>query len=186
MRLPSRRAIAAWAAVLLAVAGCREKGHPDPNVRMAISHDPEPANASAPPAGDGTAGAGAPAGQQKVPTRLEIPPAVEKAWSGIRLRWKDATNGKEGALDVPIGSVAALPDSNLQIRADVFLPAFTMSNDAITSSSVEPENPAARIAIAENGSVVFEGWLFTRFPDVHPFQNPRFAIRLEGGVRRAP
>jgi hypothetical protein len=121
----------------------------------------------------------------KIPNKLEVPPEVVKAWSGIRLHWKDSQSGKEGSLDVPLGGGAMLPDSDLQVGADVFLPAFTMTADAITSSSIEPENPAARIEVLEKGNSIFSGWVFTRFPDVHPFQHPRFSLRLEGGVRRS-
>lgn len=177
---------------LLAAPGCREKARPDPSVRMAISHDREPAAQAEAPAAEapgaapeGAAAAGAGANAPKVPTRLEVPPEVVKAWSGIRLRWKDSSNGKDGTLDVPLGGSAPLPFSDIQVRADVFLPAFTMTGDAITSSSIEPENPAARIAVVEKGKSLFEGWVFTRFPDVHPFQHPRFSLRLEGGVRRS-
>jgi hypothetical protein len=181
--------------LVLAAPGCREKGRPDPSVRMAISHDREPAaQAEAPaaetseaaPGGPAAAGAGAaPSNAPKVPTKLEVPPEVVKAWSGIRLRWKDSSNGKDGILDVPLGGSASLPFSDIQVRADVFLPAFTMTGDAITSSSIEPENPAARIAVVEKDKSLFEGWVFTRFPDVHPFQHPRFSLKLEGGVRRS-
>jgi hypothetical protein len=184
--LRSAAAIACSGILSLTAAACRERGRPDPSVRMAVSHDPEAASGSASdaPASEGAAGSGPANSAQKPPTRLEVPPEVEKTWAGIRLHWKDSSTGKEGSLDVPIGGIVALPGSDLQVRADVFLPAFTMTNDAITSSSVEADNPAARISIAEKGALVFEGWLFTRFPDVHPFQHPRFSIRLEGGVRR--
>ncbi len=120
-----------------------------------------------------------------VPSRLEVPPEVLKAYSGIRLAWKDSGSGREGTLEIPLGSTGRIPDSPLDIRADLFLPSFTMGNDVITSTGIEPENPAARIAVLENGAEVHAGWIFTRFPDVHPFQHPRFALRLEGGVRRA-
>ncbi|HEY6051918.1 MAG TPA: hypothetical protein VIZ58_11755 [Thermoanaerobaculia bacterium] len=193
-RLIARPAIlpAALCIALLAVSGCREKGRPDPSVRMAISHDREPpAEAAGQPGASGAEGApqgaassGTGTEAAKVPTRLEVPPEVVKAWSGIRLRWKDSSNGKDGTLDVPLGGSASLPFSDLQVRADVFLPAFTMTGEAITSSSIEPENPAARIAVIEKGNPLFEGWVFTRFPDVHPFQHPRFSLKLEGGVRR--
>lgn len=180
----------------LAVVGCKEKGRPDPNVRMAISHDreaapeqgqPSEADAGAAPEtqAGGSMGTGTGTSAPKIPNRLEVPPEVVKAWSGIRLHWKDSKSGKEGSLDVPLGGGAMLPDSELQVNADVFLPAFTMTADAITSSSIEPENPAARIEVLEKGKSIFGGWVFTRFPDVHPFQHPRFSLRLEGGVRRS-
>jgi hypothetical protein len=165
-------------AALLCLA-CQERGRPEPGVMMAVSHESE-----APQTGAGTeTGAGSP-GAPKVPTRLVVPPEVAKTYSAIRLTWKDSGSGKEGAVDVPLGGSARLPNSEMEVRSDVFLPAFTMAADEITSQGVEPNNPAARITVVEKGSEIFSGWIFTNFPDVHPFQHPRFSLRLAGGVRR--
>src|SRR6478672_2685116 len=194
MRRVLLMAAASLALVSLAGVACKEKGRPDPNVRMAISHDREATPEQGQPSQtEGSAAAETQAGARtgtgtsapRIPNKLEVPPEVVKAWSGIRLHWKDSQSGKEGSLDVPLGGGATLPDSDLQVGADVFLPAFTMTADAITSSSIEPENPAARIEVLEKGNSIFSGWVFTRFPDVHPFQHPRFSLRLEGGVRRS-
>ena len=144
---------------------------------MAVSHEQEAATET------GTATEGA-AGAPKVPTRLVVPPEIEKTYSAIRLSWKDSGSGKEGALDVPLGGSATVPRSELEVHSDVFLPAFTMAADEITSNGVEPTNPAARITVAEKGKEIFGGWIFTNFPDVHPFLHPRFTLRLAGGVRR--
>ena len=171
--------VALAAAVAATATACRERGRPDPNIRMAVSHEP------AAVAEEGSGGAAGGASAPSVPTKLEVPPVVRKAYSGIRLHWKDSGNGREGSLDVPLGSAVPIPGSTLQVRADVYLPAFTMTSEVITSSGVEPENPAARIAVADGDTEVFAGWIFTRFPDVHPFQHPRISLRLEGGVRRA-
>jgi hypothetical protein len=175
--------------VLGSVIACREKGRPDPNIRMAISHEPQGTPANASDGGQENASSDASPGMgtgpsPKAPTRLDVPPEVLKAYSGIRIHWRDSSNGKEGTLDVPLEGTAQLPDSDLQVRADVFLPAFTMSAESITSSGIEAQNPAARIAVLEKSQEIFAGWIFTRFPDVHPFQHPRFALRLEGGVPR--
>ena len=161
-------------ALVLFGAACREKGRPDPNIRMAISHE----RTESEPAGGGGGEAGA------VPTRLEVPPEVQAAYSGIKLRWKDAKDGKEGVIDVPLGSGTPLPDPSLVVRADVFLPAFSMGGGVLTSDGIEPQNPAARITVFDKGKEIFGGWIFTRFPDVHPFTHPRFKLQLEGGVRR--
>jgi len=179
----------------LAASGCQKRGTPDPNIRMAVSHERDPSVAPAgaeggananPHAGAGAGGAGGPgSGQVAVPTKLEVPPAVQAAYSGIRVSWKDSTSGKSGTIDVPLGGSAPIPGSTLEIAADVYLPAFTMSAEAITSSGTGEENPAARIGVTEDGKELFGGWIFNRFPDVHPFQHPRFSIRLEGGIHRA-
>jgi hypothetical protein len=159
----------------LLLGGCSRRGRPDPEIRMAISH--QPADSAAPAKDPG----GAPG---EVPTKLEVPPEVAKAYSGIRVAWKEKATGKEGVVEVPLGGAAPLPDPALVVRADVFLPAFTMGNGVITSDGVAPQNPAARITVFDKGKEIFGGWVFTRFPDVHPFADPRFQLRLDGGVPR--
>ncbi|HEY6066959.1 MAG TPA: hypothetical protein VIY96_12450 [Thermoanaerobaculia bacterium] len=157
--------------LLVVAVGCRERGRPDPSIRMAVSHDRE------------TEGGGSELGGS-VPTKLVVPREVSEAFSGVRIGWKDSQNGKEGILDVPIGGSAKVPGSDLEIRTDVFLPSFSMTSEEITSTGIGEENPAARIAVVEGGKELFAGWIFKRFPDVHPFQHPRYALRLEGGVPR--
>lgn len=171
---------------LLAVAsGCKERGRPDPNIRMAVSHEAEQvppeqqAGQAASPSSDGTPGG---QGQVAVPTRLEVPDAVKQAYSGVVLLWKDGSTGKEGKLEVPLDGSSELPGSGLTVTADVFLPAFTMTSDVITSSGTGQENPAARIRVEEKGAEIFAGWIFQRFPDVHPFTHSRFSLHLAGGI----
>ena len=182
MRGWGRAAIWPWILAALASAACQEKGRPEPGVMMAVSHERETQGTStATEGGTGTGGAGAP----KVPTRLVVPPEVAKTYSAIRLTWKDSGSGKDGSVDVPLGGSARVPGSEMEVRCDAFLPAFTMAGDEITSNGVEATNPAARITVAEKGKEIFSGWIFTNFPDVHPFQHPRFSLRLAGGVKVA-
>jgi hypothetical protein len=158
-------------ALALVAVGCRERGRPDPSIRMAVSHDRE------------TESGGSNLGGS-VPTTLVVPAEVTAAFSGVRIGWKDSQSGREGVVDVPIAGSAKIPGSDLEIRTDVFLPSFSMSSEEITSTGIGQENPAARIAVVEDGKEVFAGWIFKRFPDVHPFQHPRFSLKLEGGVPR--
>jgi hypothetical protein len=174
MRAPLR-SLGLAALLAAAAAACRERGRPDPEIRMAISHQPEDASQTA-----GEGGMDAP----RVPNRLEVPAAVQAAYSGIVLVWRDSSENKEGKLEVPLGGTAKIPGSAIDVAADVFLPAFTMTTDVITSAGIEPENPAARIRVTENGKDLHQGWIFKAFPDVHPFTHPRYSLRLEGGVRR--
>ena len=175
-----KRALAAVSlAIVMAALACKERGRPDPTVRMAISHE-----LAVQPSGGAGSGMNAGPGAD-VPSRLEVPPEVAHAYTGIKISWKDKTEGKEGVIEVPLGGGTPLPDPSLVVRADVFLPAFTMGGGAITSEGVEPQNPAARITVFDKGKEIFAGWIFTRFPDVHPFTHPRFQLHLEGGVPKA-
>ena len=190
----NRRALAAilCLAATAGPLGCRERGRPDPDVRMAISHEREEVQQQQQPA-QGSPEGQAPSGMEaqgqgqsqvpSVPTRLDVPDAVKKAYSGVVLLWKDTASGKEGKLDVPFGGSVALPDSALTISADVYLPSFAMTAEVITSSGVEEGNPAARIRVRDKEKDIFSGWIFKRFPDVHPFTHPRFSLRLDGGIR---
>jgi hypothetical protein len=175
---------AALAAVCTLALACGEKGRPDPDIRMAISHQPTSQGEGEADASGANPHAAGGQGAPKIPDRLEVPDAVKQAYSGVSLAWRDATTGKTGALEVPLGGSAELPGSGLTVSADVFLPAFTMSSEVITSSGIEPENPAARIRVTEGGKEIFSGWIFKRFPDVHPFTHPRYSLRLDGGVRK--
>ena len=172
-----KRALAAVSlSIVMAAPACKERGRPDPNVRMAISHEVAVQ-------GSGTAGPGMNAGPgADVPTRLEVPPEVAHAYTGIKITWKDKKDGKEGVIEVPLGGGTPLPDPSVVVHADVFLPAFTMGGGAITSEGIEQQNPAARITVLDKGKEIFAGWIFTRFPDVHPFTHPRFQLHLDGGV----
>jgi hypothetical protein len=153
---------------------------------MAISHERAPQADAAAPNRPASGTSGAPGSGPDVPTRLEVPPEVEQAYGGVRIAWTDKSNKKTGVLEVPLGGATPLPDPSLVVRADVYLPAFTMGGGAITSQGVEEQNPAARIAVFEKGKEIFAGWIFTKFPDVHPFDNPRYQLRLEGGIPRKP
>jgi hypothetical protein len=175
-----REAAAAFVTLCL-LTGCKERGRPDPNVQMAPSHQRQ----ESPPTETGsTATTGTSSKMPPVPARLEVPVEVVKAFSGLKLKWKDNSIGQEGTLEVPMGKAVPIPGSDLSVRADAYLPAFTMTAEVITSTGVEEQNPASRITVIEKGKEIFTGWIFNRFPDVHPFQHPRFALFLEGGIPR--
>lgn len=178
-------AVVSVLAAAVALAACQEKGRPDPSIQMAVSHEREPAaGGSGAAAPGGSMQGGQDPGAPKVPNRLVVPPEVTQTYSAIQLAWKDSTGGKEGTLDVPLAGTARIPGSDLDVRADVFLPAFTMTAEEITSNGVELTNPAARITVLEKGKEIFGGWIFTNFPDVHPFQHPRYSLRLGSAVRK--
>lgn len=121
---------------------------------------------------------------QAVPTRLDVPDEVLRKFGGVQLAWGDKKTGQQGVLTVPLGGTVKLPGSEIEIRADSYLPAFEMTADAITSRGTDETNPAARVTATDKGSQIFSGWLFQNSPDVHPFQHVRYTIRLAGGTPR--
>jgi hypothetical protein len=59
-----------------------------------------------------------------------------------------------------------------------------MEGIIITSSTNELLNPAAKVNITENGSLIFKGWLFSKFPNTHAVTLPKYGFSLIGAVPR--
>jgi hypothetical protein len=116
----------------------------------------------------------------KVPKTVAVPDAVKGHWESVLLRIQDKSTKVTTDHTVALFSEFPIPESDLTIKAGNFLPDFSMGQTEITSSSNETKNPALKYSILQNGEEVFSGWLFERFPDMHPFQHERFAITLVG------
>ncbi len=111
-----------------------------------------------------------------------VPPEVMRRWKAIKLAVIDKSRGTENIYVVPIGSIYKVPSSSLIIIVDAFLPAFIMEGMTITTSSNDLLNPGAKVRISENGTLVFQGWLFARFPNTHAVTHPKYGISLIGVV----
>jgi len=116
--------------------------------------------------------------------RIVVPHEVLLRWKGVKIAVIDKIRGTENIYVVPIGEAFTVPISKLNIIVEVFLPAFTMQGATITTSSNELINPSAKISIDENGTYLFQGWLFTKFPNTHAVTHPRFGFSLIGAVPR--
>ena len=80
---------------------------------------------------------------------------------------------------VNLGEEWSVPDSNLKVKVDTFLPDLIIQGKVFTSVSNELKNPAIHVIINENGKELFKGWLFSLFPTMHSFQHDRFSITLK-------
>jgi len=85
---------------------------------------------------------------------------------------------------VALNSEFKVPDSDLTLKVGSFLPHFTMAGDQITSATNNLENPAAQIEVFQGGKEIFHGWLFAKFPAVHPFQHDKYGLLLLEGVKK--
>jgi hypothetical protein len=114
---------------------------------------------------------------------VRVPDAVKGKWRAVKLRVEARGGGSPPqTLTVRLGEEAAVPGSKLRLHADEFLPALQVKDNEITSASNEPSNPAALVTIWDEGKQAFQGWLFGKFPDMQPFEHPRYRITLIEGV----
>jgi len=111
-----------------------------------------------------------------------VPPDVSRRWKAVRLAVIDKTRGTENIYTIPIGSTITIPSSALIITVEAFLPAFTIEGRTITSSSNELVNPGTKVRITEDHAPIFQGWLFSKYPNTHAVSHPKYGFSLIGVV----
>jgi len=133
-------------------AGCNEKAKQQPAVAK-----PQPARAA---------------------SSVVVPDSVKGKWKAVQIAVADKNANQQKLYTINIGSALRLPNSNLTIKVENFLPHFGMEGTTLTSQSNELKNPAAQFSIREGDSEIFKGWLFSLYPTTHAFQHPQFGFTL--------
>lgn len=160
----------------LAASGCKKKETPPPM-------PPQGAPGQMPP---GMGMGGAPHGDMGGggEKKVVVPADVQKAWKGAKIEVEFKQKKAKKQFVVDLNSEFKVPDSDLSLTIGEFLPHFAMTADSITSNSNKLENPALRIEIRQGGKELWKGWLFGKFPAVHPFDNPQFGVILLEGIKK--
>jgi hypothetical protein len=117
-------------------------------------------------------------------TSILVPDSVKGKWKAVILKVENKTTKKTEELTVNLNSDVTLPNSNIKVSVGDFLPDFKMDGRTITSLSNELNNPAVRIIVFENDDEIFKGWLYSKFPSIHPFEHPQYGILLKNGVTK--
>lgn len=118
-----------------------------------------------------------------------IPDDIRKKWKGIKLIVEDRQRRSMDEYSVNIGDEFIIPQSKMIIQVVEFLPDLKIDErqegTVFTSETNELKNPAVHLVIKEEGKIVFKGWLFSLFPDIHPFRHERFGIILKEPIAAA-
>jgi hypothetical protein len=114
----------------------------------------------------------------KMPSVVVVPESVKGKWKAVKISVTDKYANKQKVYTVAIGTQFKLPDSDLTLKVENFLPAFVMEGTTLTSQSNELQNPAAQLSISEGGREIYKGWLFTLYPTTHAFQHPQYGFTL--------
>ncbi len=116
--------------------------------------------------------------------KVVVPEEVQAGWKAVRIEVEFKEKKSTKAFDVPLNSEFTVPDSDLVLKTGAFLPHFSMTADQITSGSNDQVNPACNIEILVGEKQSFKGWLFAKFPDVHPFQHDKYGVKLLEGIKK--
>ncbi len=114
-----------------------------------------------------------------------VPESVKGKWGAVRLVLQDKSTGAMTEYPVPLRSRFEVPNTGLTLEVGDFLPDFTIQDSVFTSVSDRPENPAVKVTVIEEGKPIFDAWLFSMYPSVHPFSHPRYGLSLKEGVPTA-
>lgn len=115
--------------------------------------------------------------------QIVVPANVKGKWNKVKLVFMDKASKKSSEYVVNVGSELKIPNTNLKIVVGEFLPDFRMTETEITSSSDVPNNPAVRIEVFEDGRSIFKGWLYAKFPTIHPFEHEKYGLILKEGIK---
>jgi hypothetical protein len=111
-----------------------------------------------------------------------VPESIKGKWGAVRLVVEDKSSGGAIEYAVPLRSRFDVPNSSLVFEVGEFLPDFTIQDSVFTSVTDRPDNPAVKVKVLDNGTVVFDAWLFAMYPSVHPFTHPRYGVTLKEGL----
>lgn len=120
----------------------------------------------------------------KVGLKVVVPESVKGRWMAVKIAVEDKAAKKNRELTINLNSEAVIPDTGLKVFVGDFLPDFKMGDGTITSSSNELNNPAVNITVHEGNHEIFKGWLFSKFPNIHPFEHPKYGITLKEGINK--
>ncbi len=121
---------------------------------------------------------------------VAVPDSVQGKWKAVVLTVENKETKKMADYTVNLHSDFKVPNSDLKITVGDFLPDFRMEGLKVTSASNAPNNPAVGIRVTEGGKQIFPapgkkwGWLYTKFPTMHPFEHPKYAIVLKSVVSK--
>jgi hypothetical protein len=115
---------------------------------------------------------------------VSVPDAVKGKWKAVVIVVEDKESKKKNEYTVNLNSDFTVPSSKLKLSVGDFLPDFRMDGLSITSSTNEPNNPAVKMKISDGDKEIFNSWFYSKFPAIHPFEHPKYAIMLKEGVKK--
>ncbi len=120
----------------------------------------------------------------KVERKIIVPKDVAAKWKAVKITVEDKVAKKSKEYVISVGSEQAIANTNMKVKVLTFLPDFRMGDQDITSASDKPNNPAAQVAVSDGGKEIWRGWLYSMHPGIHPFQNDKINLVLNGGVSK--
>ena len=111
--------------------------------------------------------------------KVIVPDDVKTKWKGVILTVVDNETKAAKNYTLQLGGKLAVPGSQIEVQAEEFLPDLKIDGNIYTTATSELLNPAIHVMVTEGGKEIFKGWLFQKFPSVHPLKHQKFGITLK-------
>jgi len=115
--------------------------------------------------------------------KVVVPAEIKEEWKAVKIAIIDKIANKTNEITVKLGTEYTIANSDIKIKVKEFLPDFRMDGLTITSASNTPKNPAVYISVYEGEKEIFKGWIYSKFPTIHPFQHDRYKLVLIEGIK---
>ncbi len=111
--------------------------------------------------------------------KVIVPDDIKSKWKGVVLMVIDKETTAAKDYPVRLSGRFTIPGSKIEVQVEEFLPDLKIDGNIYTTETSELLNPAIHVLITEDGKELFKGWLFQKFPSVHPFKHQKFGITLK-------
>ncbi|GMR04236.1 MAG: hypothetical protein BMS9Abin23_0127 [Thermodesulfobacteriota bacterium] len=109
---------------------------------------------------------------------VKISKEVQEKWKEVTIKITDNASKETKSVNLKIGSTVQLTDDGYQLKVEVFVPDYAISENHIESRSNEPNNTAVLVDILKGNEVVTRGWIFKDYPEFNSYNSQRFSLVL--------
>jgi hypothetical protein len=110
-----------------------------------------------------------------------IPIEVRYSWRAVKIEVIIKETNTRNEYEIPLNSRFEVPETDLVLEVGDFFPTFEKL-DTITSRTNDLNNPAVDLKIYVKDVMLYKGFLFSKFPTVHPFVHNQYGVYLKSAI----
>ncbi len=108
---------------------------------------------------------------------VKVSDHTKKTFKSVNVEVTDLKTNETKKHTITVGSSVKIADG-ITLKAETFLPDYTIFDEYIGSKSEEPNNPALLIKLSKGDKVESSGWIFEKFTDFNSFTNEKYVVVL--------
>ena len=115
----------------------------------------------------------------KIDRGIIVPKEVEGKWKAVKIMVLNKIDESRSSIKTTaLGSSFKLEGSAIVVTVGPFMPNFVMTQQNYTSNGNQLKNPAVQLVVEDKGKILYEGWAFSKYPEMYAFEHEEFAFQL--------